>query len=108
MQISDAWGLSCPRSKSQVCVGILHCVCVLRGAWEGQDECARGGGIRTAYVLHAYRGCVCMSGLFIQWVLGICLCTCIGRCLEYAGAPGGQFGYLDKGMCPYLCAIPEK
>lgn len=68
--------------------------------WRGHMSCICDACISSP--------CVCMSGLFIRWVLGICLCTCIGRCLEYAGVPGGHFGYLDKGMCLYLCAVPEK
>lgn len=59
--------------------------------------------VEVGYVLHADGGCVyvwCM-----QRVLGVCVC--IGGCLERAGALGGGFGCLDKGLCLYLYTIPR-
>ena len=67
-----------------------------------------GGGVCTAYVLHAclHMEAVCMCGAYSEcWE---CVCVCIGGCLKHAGALGGGFGYLDKGLCLYLYAIPKK
>lgn len=53
--------------------------------------------------LHAIRRLVCLRGVYSE-----CSVRVSGGVWSMQVLSGGGFGYLDKGLCLYLYAIPKK